>query len=749
METLLTVIKRDGREVSFDSDRMKHAIKNAYKDVYGNMDSLNEEAIESLSILASKELSERFNNEVKIYEIQSVIEHFLLEHGEPEVAKAYIDYRVSKDLEREKTTNISHLIQKLNDKDKTLINENANKDSRLFHTLRDLTAGSVAKAVGLTMLPPHVANAHQKGDIHYHDLDYHPYAPLTNCCLIDFKGMLNNGFKLGNAEVESPNSIQTATAQIAQIVANVTSNQYGGCSVDRIDELLEPYAEINYFKQLKKDIKLTLDLKDLDLNEKEIETLAKQLFILNEDEIITEALNLKEIKVIIKNSKKKVEKEIYDSIQSLEYEIQTLFSANGQTPFFTVGFGLGTNWINREIQKAILNVRIKGIGKERKTAIFPKLVFTLKEGTNLKETDPNYDIKQLAIECSTKRIYPDILSYDKVIELTGNFKVPMGCRSFLQGWENSDGEEINNGRMNLGVVTLNLPRIAIESKGNKKRFWKLLNDRLEIIHDALAYRISRCSEAKPENAPIMYMNGVFGERLNSSDNVSKLFENGRSTVSVGYIGLYEVATVFYGGEWETNSEAKEFTLDILKHMNIKAKEWKAKEGYHYSVYGTPSESLTDRFSRMDLEKFGSIKDITDKSFYTNSFHYDTRKNPSPFEKIDFEKDYPQYASGGFIHYTELPSLRKNPKALEAIWDYAYTKVGYFGNNMPIDKCFECSFEGEFTSTEEGYECPNCGNNDPNTADVVRRLCGYLGSPLLRPAISGRKKEISSRLKHME
>ncbi|PEQ18448.1 anaerobic ribonucleoside-triphosphate reductase [Enterococcus faecium] len=710
----MKVIKRDGRHVDFDEQKINEALIKAEKKIHGSLSPLTYEKIQMIADLVVQEIKSRFAENVKIYEIQNIVEHILLEKNEYELAEEYINYRTKRDFARSKATDINFSIEKLINKDQTVVNENANKDSNVFNTQRDLTAGIVGKSIGLKMLPPHIANAHQKGDIHYHDLDYHPYTPMTNCCLIDFKGMLNNGFKIGNAEVESPKSIQTATAQISQIIANVASSQYGGCSADRTDELLAPFAELNYKKHLK-----------------------------DAEEWINSPERQKEY------AKAKTKKDIFDAMQSLEYEINTLFTSNGQTPFTSLGFGLGENWFEREIQKAILQIRINGLGSEKRTAIFPKLIFTLKKGVNLNPEDPNYDIKQLALECATKRMYPDILNYDKIVELTGSFKVPMGCRSFLQGWKDENGQEVNVGRMNLGVVTLNLPRIAIESKGDQNKFWQLLSDRLEIMKDALLYRVERCKEAIPANAPILYMYGAFGKRLSRTDSVNELFKNRRATVSLGYIGLYEVASAFFGGEWETNPEAKAFTLDIVKELKANADAWGDEYGYHFSVYSTPSESLTDRFCRLDTEKFGIIENITDKEYYTNSFHYDVRKNPTPFEKLEFEKDYPKYCSGGFIHYCEYPMLQQNPKALEAVWDFAYDKIGYLGTNTPIDHCYQCGFEGDFKPTERGFECPECGNHDPKTCDVVKRTCGYLGNPQARPMVHGRHKEISSRVKHMK
>ena len=706
------VVKRDGRRVNFDVDKIYKALVKAACEVTP-MSPLLEAKLEGITEKIVAEITHRFSQDVKIYEIQNIVEHELLNANEYAIAKAYISYRTQRDFDRSQATDINFTIDKLLNKDQTVVNENANKDSDVFNTQRDLTAGIVGKSIGLKMLPPHVANAHQKGDIHYHDLDYSPYTPMTNCCLIDFKGMLKNGFKIGNAEVESPKSIQTATAQISQIIANVASSQYGGCSADRIDEVLAPYAELNYEKHLR-------DAKDWVLADKRADY-----------------------------AWEKTKKDIYDAMQSLEYEINTLFTSNGQTPFTSLGFGLGTNRFEREIQKSILNIRIKGLGSEHRTAIFPKLIFTLKRGLNLEPGSPNYDIKQLALECATKRMYPDVLSYDKIIELTGSFKVPMGCRSFLQGWKDENGQEVNSGRMNLGVVTVNLPRIALEAEGDKDKFWSLFAERMAIAKDALVYRVERTKEATPANAPVLYQYGAFGKRLGKYDQVDQLFTHRRATVSLGYIGLYEVATAFYGGEWEGNPEAKEFTVDIVKEMKRLVGEWSDEYDYHFSVYSTPSESLTDRFCRLDTEKFGLVPDITDKEYYTNSFHYDVRKNPTPFEKLDFEKIYPEVgASGGFIHYCEYPVLQQNPKALEAVWDYAYDRVGYLGTNTPIDRCYKCDFEGDFTPTERGFTCPNCGNSDPKTVDVVKRTCGYLGNPQARPMVNGRHKEISARVKHM-
>ncbi|MCZ0892100.1 anaerobic ribonucleoside-triphosphate reductase [Ligilactobacillus saerimneri] len=696
------VKKNDGYQMPFGLYKIIHILQQM------NISTSDQELI-----LAQLADSWAGQDQVTTAEIRHTLLAVLREQGLNDAADQYLTVRHQQLADWEVQTNPEKRLARLQSKDPTLVHENANKDSNVFNTQRDLTAGTVGKTLGLKMMPEHVAKAHLRGDIHWHDLDYTPWSPMTNCCLIDFKEMLTNGFKIGNAEVESPKSIQTATAQMAQIIANVASSQYGGCSADRIDEVLEPFALRNYEKHLRESTEF---IDDPDKQER--------------------------------FAKKRTKKDIYDAMQGLEYEINTLFSSQGQTPFTTLGFGLGTSWIAREIQKSILRIRIAGLGREKRTAIFPKLVFTIKRGLNLQPGDPNYDIKQLAVECATKRMYPDVLMYDTIKKITGSFKAPMGCRSFLQGWKDEQGREVNSGRMNLGVVTVNLPRIALESDHKMEQFWEIFEERMELAEDALVYKVQRVLDAQPENAPILYQYGAFGQRLKPGESVKKLFENERATVSLGYIGLYEVGTYFFGPTWEKNKEAHDFTLEIVKRLAAKCKQWSQEYGYHFSVYSTPSESLTDRFCRLDTAKFGKIKDITAKEYYTNSFHYDVRKHPTPFEKLDFEKDYPYYAAGGFIHYCEYPNLKQNPKALEAVWDWAYDKVGYLGTNTPIDQCFKCGFKGEFKATAKGFECPECGNHDPKTCDCVKRTCGYLGNPLQRPMVHGRHVEIAAREKNL-
>ncbi|PEG88222.1 anaerobic ribonucleoside-triphosphate reductase [Lactobacillus sp. UMNPBX7] len=700
--TSVQVVKRDGTVTPFYSYKI-NLILNAL--------NADEQTSQSVYVTLLDALLNQTTVTTK--KIADLFVQGLVNANHEELAKVYRDYLQHDEEAFAEATNPQNKLEQLFDRNSRIVHENANKDSHVFNTQRDLEAGVVSRALGLRMLPGIVAKAHLRGDIHWHDLDYSPVTPETNCCLIDFDEMFKHGFKIGNAWVSSPRSIQTATAQMSQIIANVASLQYGGCSANRIDQLLEPYAKLNYEKHMK-------DAEEWIVPEKREEF-----------------------------AREKTKKDIYDAMQALEYEINTLYSSQGQTPFTTINFGLGTSWIAREIQKAILKIRIKGLGKEHRTAIFPKLTFTIKRGLNLDPEDPNYDIKQLALECSTKRMYPDLLMYDKIKELTGSFKTPMGCRSFLQGWTDPEtGKEVNSGRMNLGVVTVNLPRIALEAHGDKQLFWEIFQEKMNICKIALDYRIKRTKEAKPENAPLLYMYGAFGKRLKKTDSVDEVFKNSRATVSLGYIGLYEVCTTFYGSNWEHNKEAHDFAIAITKAMHDLCAEWEKEEGYHFSLYSTPAESLTDTFCQDDLKKFGRVEDVTDKEYYTNSFHYDVRKHPTPFEKLSFEETFPKYAAGGFIHYCEYPNLRQNPKALEAVWDWAYDHVGYLGTNTSIDQCFKCGFKGEFEATARGFKCPQCGNHDPATCDVVKRTCGYLGNPQQRPMVHGRHEEIIHRVKHM-
>ncbi|AYM93243.1 TPA: anaerobic ribonucleoside-triphosphate reductase [Serratia fonticola] len=702
------VIKRDGCQVSFDEMLIKQAIERA---------ALAAEVVDAdYCATVARVVAQQMENRprVDIHEIQQAVENQLMSGPYKQLARTYIEYRHDRDVSRELRGRLNQEIRGLVEQSNVaLLNENANKDSKVIPTQRDLLAGIVAKHYAKQhILPRDVVLAHERGEIHYHDLDYSPFFPMFNCMLIDLKGMLTNGFKMGNAEIEPPKSISTATAVTAQIIAQVASHIYGGTTINRIDEILAPFVTESFHKH---------------------QQVAQQW----------------QIPDVAGYAMTRTEKECYDAFQSLEYEVNTLHTANGQTPFVTFGFGLGTSWESRMIQQSILKNRIAGLGKNRKTAVFPKLVFAIRDGLNHKFGDANYDIKQLALECASKRMYPDILNYDQVVKVTGSFKTPMGCRSFLGTYE-ENGEQIHDGRNNIGVISLNLPRIALEAQGNEDRFWQLLDERLLLAKKALMTRIARLEGIKARVAPILYMEGACGVRLKADDNIAEIFKNGRASISLGYIGVHETINALFGSEKHVydDEQLRAKAIAIVERLKNATESWKEETGYGFSLYSTPSENLCDRFCRLDTSEFGVVAGVTDKGYYTNSFHLDVEKKVNPYDKLDFEAPYPPLANGGFICYGEYPNLQHNLKALEDVWDYSYTRVPYYGTNTPIDECYECGYTGEFSCTSKGFTCPKCGNHDSAKVSVTRRVCGYLGSPDARPFNAGKQEEVKRRVKHL-
>lgn len=705
----MKVEKRDGTIVDFDKEKIRNA-------VYKAGGTMTDEDSAIMLVLRSQI---RNGKAMKISQIQELVEESLMKTN-PTVARAYIEYRHDRDIAREQNGKLFRDIKGLMTlSNKELTNENANKDSRVFPTKRDLLAGIVSKHMARNhILPKHIVAAHDSGDIHYHDLDYSPFTPYTNCCLVDLKGMLENGFRMGNADIEPPKSIGVATALMAQITAQIASHQYGGTTFANVDQVLAPYVEMTYNKHFKDAVWYGVPK-------------SKQYAM------------------------EKTEKDVFDAFQSYEYEVNTLHTANGQTPFVTITFGMGTGWRERMIQKAILKNRIRGLGKKGITPVFPKLVMFMEKGINLNPEDRNYDIKKLALECSSKRMYPDIISAANNRRITGSSipVSPMGCRSFLSVWNDEHGNEILDGRNNLGVVTINLPRIAIEAEAQEDEdahdaFWRILDERLELCFEALMTRIDSLRGVKASVAPILYTEGAFGVRLKPDDEILELFKNGRSSISLGYIGLHETLMLFGSGQHPFDRiGSQNMGRLILEYIRAATEAWKKKTGFGFSLYSTPAESLCHRFCKLDYEKFGSIKGITDKGWYTNSFHLDVDRKVTPFEKIDYEADYHYIATAGHISYVEFPDMKNNLEALEKVWDYAMDKLDYFGTNLPVDKCFECGSDDEFKPTEDGFHCTHCGNHDPEKMSVTRRTCGYLGAPAVRGFNEGKNKEMMHRTKH--
>lgn len=619
----------------------------------------------------------------------------------------------------EEAVDLDFQLERFHNHDRSIMNENGNKDSRTAMTQRELLAGVVSKAKGLEMYPEEVQRAHIQGIIHLHDLDRSPYQPLPNCSLPDFAYMLEQGVQLGNARVESPKSISTAVSILGILISAISGEQYGGVSIHELDKLLAPYAEMTLEKN-------------------------RQLY----SEVLEDAQEVEKL------TRKKTSKDIYDAMQALEYDINTMTTTTAQTPFSTVSYGLGTSWVEREIQKQHLQVRYDGLGRHRITAIFPKILYFVQEGINLKPSDVNYDIKKAAVKTSASRIYPDIINVEDLMRLKGAGQpiTAMGCRSFLHYFENQEGEEIYVGRNNLGVVSLNLPHLAVQAGGQAQVFFDLLDETLDLVRKALHVKEESVLSAGLDTCPILYTQGGLGNP-EGRRSVRDFYDGDRkkqASISIGYVGLHNAMTALTGDEdWHFQEKYNELSLDILRYLDSYAKEINDEFLAQPSVYATPSESLADRFAALDRRHFGVIEGVNDREYYENSFHYPSFKAISPIDKMKFEAQYYPYSPGGFMFYVEQNNLSDNLKAMESLWD-AFHHFGniYAGVNSPSDHCHACDWEGEsLFIQDQGYTCPRCNNFNPETLAVVRRLCGYLGHPNKRPVVKGKQEEINVRVKH--
>lgn len=686
---VMKVRKKLGTLVDYDSSKVFQVVLNAIEDARAaegkKFDQRYDTVIASHVTDAVDDEVSSTDDWIDHRELQDIIYKCLIDAYEVIAAREYLHYSDKKNQWHEDSNDVEEAVKQVIGGDPNVVNENGNKDSRQLVTQRDLIAGQVFRTMGLKMYPKDIQEAHEEGLIHIHDTDYSTLLPYTNCCVVNIEDMLNNGFHMGETLITKPHTIGVATALVAEILNAVSMSQFGGTTAPDIDVVLAPFAKMNYEQHLR-------DADDFHIPEPE--RYAHDL----------------------------TKSDIYEAMQGLEYNINSMHANAGQVPFTAITFGQSLDWFGREIQKAILNVRIKGLNG--KTAIFPKLSLILDDGVNLKPTDPNYDIKQLGMKCSSLRDYPDVIMAKNNRKMSGGTKVisGMGCRSYLPAWVNPvTGEEQTSGRQNLGVATLNLPRVALDSHGDKTRFWELFKERVELVHKALQVRIKQVERATPESAPILYMEGAIG-RLKAGDDVRVLWKHKRASVSFGFIGIYEMNTVFYGPDWETDGEARAFAISVVQYIRDQCDKWYKEEDYYYSPYGTPSESLTDKFCRIDTIKYGKVKNITDKDYYTNSFHLDPRKKWTPFEKMAFESPYPMIASGGNIDYNELPDISHNLKALEAIWDYSNdVGINYLGTNVPIDYCSKCGFHGQCLETAKGWACPQCGATEG--LQIVQRLCG--------------------------
>ena len=724
------VIKRDGTVVEFNKERIENAIKKTFEQ---SSREPNIKLIEKIST----QIEELPDKVLSVEEIQDIVVKKLMASSEKDIAMSYQSYRTIKTEIREKEKSIYKQIAELVDaSDEKLLAENANKDAKTISVQRDLLAGISSRDYYLNkIVPEHIKVAHIKGEIHLHDLDYLLFRE-TNCELVDIETMLKGGCNIGNAKMLEPNSVDVAVGHIVQIIASVSSNTFGGCSIPYLDRALVPYIKKTFKKHFLRGVKYIDDLK-----EEQIEELKKE-------DIEYSNLELKnKYPKTYEYSLDMTEESVKQAMQGLEYEINSLSTVNGQTPFTTVGIGTETSWEGKLVQKYVLKTRMAGFGSKKETAIFPKIIYAMCEGLNLNEGDPNWDIAQLAFECMTKSIYPDILFVTPEQVKNETVVYPMGCRAFLSPWKDENGKEKYSGRFNIGATTINLPRIAIKNRGNEEAFYRELDRILEICKDNSVFRAEYLEKTVAEVAPILWMSGALAQK-DPKDTIKDLIWGGYATVSIGYIGLSEVSQLIYGKDFSQDEKIYEKTFNILKYISEKVEQFKKETNLGFALYGTPSESLCYRFARIDKQEFGDIEGITDKGYYDNSFHVSSRINISPFEKMRMEALGHKYSSGGHISYIETDSLTKNIDAIPDILRYAkMVGIHYMGINQPVDKCHICGFKGEFTASREGFTCPQCGNHDGSQMSVIRRVCGYLSQPNSRPFNKGKQEEIMSRVKH--
>ena len=713
----MKVKKRDGRVAEFDADKIIIAISKANKEV-GGKDKLSRVAIEEII----KGIEENKKQTISVEEIQDIIERKLMEFGKFTLAKKYILYRDRHALVRQANTTDNSILTLVKNKNKETAEENSNKNSYLVSTQRDLIAGETSKDLtDRLLLPERIIKAHYDGVLHFHDKDYF-LQPMHNCMLVNIGDMLDQGTVMNGKMIESPKSFQVACTVMTQIIAAIASSQYGGQSVDiyHLGKYLRRTYEKCYKKRYTKYI-------EKGYSQEEAQNRAKE------------------------DAKDKRQEELESGVQTIQYQINTLMTTNGQSPFVTLFMYLREKdeYIeeNAMIIEEILKQRLQGIKNEQGvyvTPAFPKLIYVLDENNCLKGGKYDY-ITKLAVKCSSKRLYPDYISA-KIMKQNyeGNVFSPMGCRSFLSPWKNEQGEYIFESRFNQGVVSINLPQIGIIANGDEKRFWKLLDERLDLCFDALMCRHKALQGTLSDASPVHWQYGGIA-RLKKGETIDKLLENGFSTISLGYIGIYETTKLMKGIS-HTTPEGEEFALKLMHYLRDTTDRWKEQTGIGFGLYGTPAESLCYRFARIDRERFGDIPDVTDKGYYTNSYHVDVREKIDAFTKLKFESQFQPISSGGAISYIEIPNMRNNLKALEDIVKFIYDNIQYAEFNTKSDYCHICGFDGEIIINEKNqWECPNCGNQDHNKMNVTRRTCGYLGENFWN---EGKTKEIKARVLHL-
>lgn len=709
---IMKVIKRDGRVVDFDRSKILIAIRKANIEV-DEYEKISDEKIEKL--VASIEGQKRDSWQVE--DIQDMIEQKLMAEGKYILAKTYIIYRYTRELVRKSNTTDDSIMSLIKNNNKDVMEENSNKNAVIASTQRDLIAGEVSKDLTRRMLlPEKISKAHEEGVLHFHDSDYFLQS-IFNCCLINIEDMLENGTVMNGKLIESPKSFQVACTVMTQIISAVASSQYGGQSVD--------------IKHLGKYLRKSHNKYQKHYEEKYKGKIQEEL-----------------IEQFVED---RVKDELKSGVQTIQYQINTLMTTNGQSPFVTLFLNLEKDdeYIkeNAMIIEEVLRQRLEGIKNEKGvyiTPAFPKLIYVLDEHNCLKGGEYDY-ITKLAVKCSAKRLYPDYISAKKMREnYEENVFSCMGCRSFLTPWKDENGNYKFEGRFNQGVVSINLPQIGIIADGDEELFWQLLEERLSLCFEALMCRHRALEGTLSDVSPIHWQYGAIA-RLKKGETIDKLLHEGYSTISLGYIGLYEVTKLMKGVS-HTNTEGAKFALRVMERLRKATDTWKEVTGIGFGLYGTPAESLCYRFARIDKERFGEIKDVTDKGYYTNSYHVDVREHIDTFKKFEFESQFQVISSGGAISYVEIPNMKNNLEALEEIVKFIYDNIQYAEFNTKSDYCHECGFDGEIiVNSDFEWECPQCHNKDQAKMNVTRRTCGYLGENFWNV---GKTKEIAARVLHL-
>ena len=708
----IKVIKRDGTIVNYDRSKIKLAIQKANAEV-PEEDRIQEARIDS--IIDSIEARRR--QRLLVEDIQDMVEQALVAENKFLLAKTYIIYRYTRALVRKQNTTDESILSLLRNENKELAEENSNKNTMIAATQRDYIAGEVSRDLTRRiLLPEYISKAHDEGAIHFHDADYF-IQPIFNCCLINIGDMLDNGTVMNGKLIESPKSFQVACTVTTQIIACVASNQYGGQSVD-MSHLGK------YLRRSKEKFRKHITYE-----------CAGQV-----DDATIERLVADRLK-----------DELKSGVQTIQYQINTLMTTNGQSPFVTLFLNLqeGDPYLeeNAMIVEEVLRQRLEGIKNEKGvyiTPAFPKLVYVLDEHNCLKGGKYDY-ITELAVKCSAKRMYPDYISAKKMREnYEGNVFSPMGCRSFLSPWKDENGNYKFEGRFNQGVVSLNLPQIGILARGDEEKFWQLLDQRLQLCFEALMCRHNALKNVRSDSSPIHWQYGAIA-RLPKGAPIEPLLYGGYSSISLGYIGLYEVTKLVKGCS-QTTPEGQAFSLKVMERLRSACDTWKKETNIGFALYGTPAESLCYRFARIDKERFGTIPDVTDKGYYTNSYHVDVREHIDAFSKFTFESQFQKISTGGCISYVEIPNMRHNLEALKEVVRFIYDNIQYAEFNTKSDYCQCCGYDGEITINDDlQWECPVCHNTDQAKMNVTRRTCGYLGENYWNV---GKTKEIKSRVLHL-